>query len=199
MAAVTRPSAPSSPFLRGAQVYLRSPQRADAPVFVAAALASRRLHGRWVQAPSTVEAFHAYVARFGRRTVAVERLQHVGLLAFRHDDDALVGAFNLGDIIRGAFCSAYLGYFAFAPHAGQGYMAEGIELALRHAFSGLGLHRVEVNVQPANLRSLALAERAGFVREGYSPRYLRIAGRWRDHVRHALLVEDWRARRKARR
>ena len=78
-------------------------------------------------------------------------------------------------------------------------MAEGIELALRHAFSGLGLHRVEVNVQPANLRSLALAERAGFVREGYSPRYLRIAGRWRYHVRHALLVEDWRARRKARR
>jgi ribosomal-protein-alanine N-acetyltransferase len=53
---------------------------------------------------------------------------------------------------------------------------------------------VEANIQPANLRSLALARDAGFVREGYSRRYVRIAGRWRDHVRLTLLVEDWRAR-----
>ena len=51
-------------------------------------------------------------------------------------------------------------------------------------------------MQPTNRRSLALVRRAGFVREGYSRRYVRIAGRWRDHVRMALLVEDWRARRK---
>ena len=60
--------------------------------------------------------------------------------------------------------------------------------------ASLKLHRVEANIQPANLRSLALARDAGFVREGYSRRYVRIAGRWRDHVRLALLVEDWRAR-----
>ncbi len=64
----------------------------------------------------------------------------------------------------------------------------------RIAFRVLKLHRVEANIQPANLRSLALARDAGFVREGYSRRYVRIAGRWRDHVRLALLVEDWRAR-----
>jgi ribosomal-protein-alanine N-acetyltransferase len=137
------------------------------------------------------------VARFGRRVDRLDKLQHVGLLTFRCDDDALVGAFNLGDIVRGALCSAYLGYFGFAPHTGQGYMTEGLELALRFAFLRLRLHRVEVNVQPSNLRSLALAERAGFAREGYSPRYLRIAGRWRDHVRCALVAEEWRARRKA--
>ena len=38
---------------------------------------------------------------------------------FRRDDDALVGVFNFSEIVRGAFQSAYLGYFAFAPHAGQ--------------------------------------------------------------------------------
>ena len=75
-------------------------------------------------------------------------------------------------------------------------MSEGLELVLRVAFRVLKLHRVEANVQPANRRSLSLVRRAGFVREGYSRRYVRIAGRWRDHVRMALLVEDWRARRR---
>jgi len=49
-----------------------------------------------------------------------------------------------------------------------------------------------VNVQPNNARSLALAERLGFTREGYSRRDVKISGRWRDHVRLAILAEDWR-------
>ena len=198
MRAVSRTSASSAMPLRDTHVYVRRPCRRDAAAFIAAALASRRLHGRWVQPPATTEAFAYYASRFGQRRIADERRQHIGLLVFRCDDDALVGAFTIGDIVRGALRGAYLGYFAFAPHAGHGYMSAAMELVLHHAFVDLGLHRLEANVQPANLRSLALAERAGFVREGYSPRYLRIAGRWRDHVRLALLVEDWRARRRAR-
>jgi ribosomal-protein-alanine N-acetyltransferase len=72
-------------------------------------------------------------------------------------------------------------------------MIEGMALALDVAFRRLRLHRVEINVQPANARSIALAERLGFAREGYSRRYLKIAGRWRDHLRYAMLAEDWRA------
>jgi ribosomal-protein-alanine N-acetyltransferase len=198
IAAMTRRIAPCSAIRLGSRVYLRSPRRADAGAFIAAAHASRKLHGRWVQPPSTAPAFNLFVARFGKRIDAVEKLQHVSLLLFRADDHALVGAFNFGDITRGALQSAYLGYFAFAPHAGAGYMTEGIELVLDFAFRTLKLHRVEVNVQPTNTRSLALAERAGFKHEGYSPRYLRIAGRWRDHIRCAMLVDDWRRARRAR-
>ena len=65
-------------------------------------------------------------------------------------------------------------------------------LALDFAFGTLKLHRVEVNIQPVNARSLALVERTGFAREGFSRRYVKIGGRWRDHVRCALLAEDWR-------
>jgi ribosomal-protein-alanine N-acetyltransferase len=100
---------------------------------------------------------------------------------------------NLNEIVRGGLQSAYLGFYALEPHAGAGHMAAGVGALLRRAFGELHLHRVEANVQPDNTRSLALVERLGFRREGFSPRYLKVGGRWRDHVRLALLAEEWRA------
>jgi [ribosomal protein S5]-alanine N-acetyltransferase len=195
----TRPKGPAAAIRRGARVYLVAPRLRDAGDFVAAARASARMHGAWVRAPRNEAAFREFVARFGARAQRDARTAtHAGLLVRRLDDDALVGVLNVGDIVRGVFRSAYLGYYAFVPHAGEGYMAEGLALALDFAFRTLKLHRVEVNVQPRNLRSRALVEAAGFVREGFSRRYLRIGGRWRDHVRYAMLAEDWRARRKRR-
>jgi [ribosomal protein S5]-alanine N-acetyltransferase len=185
---------------RGFRVYLRAPLAADARAFLAAVKVSRSLHGAWVHPPSTPARFVAFVRRYGR-SAADDPLSatHVGLLVCRCDDDAIVGVFNVGEIVRGLFQSAYVGYYALAPHSGAGYMSDGLELALAYAFRVLKLHRLEANVQPTNRRSLALVRRAGFTREGYSRRYVRIAGRWRDHVRLALLVEDWRAQRRKRR
>ena len=116
------------------------------------------------------------------------------MLVCRREDDAILGFFNLSQIVRGSLQSAYLGYAVGKPFAGQGYMREGIELVLRHAFLTLRLHRIEANIQPGNGASIALARGAGFRREGFSPRYLKIGGRWRDHERWAILAEEWRAR-----
>jgi ribosomal-protein-alanine N-acetyltransferase len=176
----------------GKRVHLRPPRRNDQKAFVAQARASRPLHRGWVQAPETPGAFAAYVARYGTRSTLP---RHAGFLVVRNDDDALAGVVNFSEIIRGLFHSAYVGYYAFAPLAGDGYMAEGFALALDYAFRKLKLHRVEANVQPGNRRSLALVERLGFEREGYSRRYVKIGGRWRDHVRFAMLTEDWTKRR----
>jgi ribosomal-protein-alanine N-acetyltransferase len=185
---------------RGSSVYLCLPRLRDEGVFLAAVRASRRLHGAWVRAPRTPEAYREYVARFAPRVQRdPQTATHAGVFVRHVDDDAIVGVFNFSEIVRGSFHSAYLGYYAFASHAGRGLMADGMALALRFAFRTLKLHRVEVNVQPRNARSHALVVSAGFVREGFSRSYLRIGGSWRDHVRYALLVEDWRARRKLRR
>ena len=181
---------------RGPLVYIRPPRKSDATSFLAAVKASRRLHRGWVHPPTTPARYAAFVRRYAAvpsRNGASPT--HVGLVVCRREDDALIGVFNISEIVRGLFNSAYLGYYAFAPHAGTGYMAEGLQLVLRVAFTKLRLHRLEANVQPSNTRSLAFVRRAGFVREGYSRRYVRIGGRWRDHVRLALLAEDWRVKR----
>lgn len=183
------PTRPTPATITGARVYLRPPRAQDAAAFLAAARGSRTLHGPWTRPPATRARFTAFVKRFAARPTTAT---HAGYLVFRREDDALVGVFNFSEIVRGAFQSTYLGYFAFAPHAGSGYMTEGMALALDIAFARLKLHRVEVNIQPTNTRSLSLAQRVGFTREGFSRRYVKIAGRWRDHVRLAMLAEDWR-------
>ena len=164
------------------RIHLRPPRPDDADAFLAAVTASRRLHGRWVSPPKDGAAYLTYL----------ERMRQPGQAAFlvlRRDDDALVGVVNLSHIVMGALRSAYLGYYAFAPQAGQGLMTEGLGAVCRHAFRVLKLHRVEANIQPDNRASLALAKRCGFRKEGFSPRYLKINGRWRDHERWAQLAD----------
>jgi ribosomal-protein-alanine N-acetyltransferase len=79
-----------------------------------------------------------------------------------------------------------LGYAAFLPYVGRGYLTEGVALAVRYAFEQLELHRVEADIQPENSASIRLVERLGFRREGFSPEFIKIDGAWRDHERWAL-------------
>jgi ribosomal-protein-alanine N-acetyltransferase len=68
-------------------------------------------------------------------------------------------------------------------------MTEALRLVVRYAFSGLGLHRLEANIQPGNAASIRLVQRCGFRNEGYSPHYLFIDGAWRGHERWAITRE----------
>ena len=119
---------------------------------------------------------------------------HVGLVAREAASGQVVGVVNLMEIVANPFYQgAYLGYHGMAALAGRGLMTEAVRLAAACAFGELGLHRLEANIQPGNARSIALAKRSGFELEGFSPRYLKIGGRWRDHERWAIRVESWRA------
>jgi ribosomal-protein-alanine N-acetyltransferase len=169
----------------GTRTCLRHPVPSDAEAFLEMVRASRELHEPWVYPPGDAEAFGRYVEH-----AASSRFQR--FLICRRETGEIAGVANLSEIVRGVFQSTYLGFYASARCAGQGFLKEGLGLVLRHAFGRLGLHRVEANVQPENSRSLALVQALGFRKEGFSPRYLEIGGQWRDHERWALLVEEWR-------
>lgn len=166
-------------------VHLETPSRRHEAAFLRAVEASRRLHRKWVTPPATVEQYRGYLARLRKPS----QLGHFVCLA----EGELAGVINVNEIVGGVFRSGYLGYYALAPHAGQGHMTRGLELVLARAFRAEELHRLEANIQPGNEPSRALVRRLGFRLEGYSPKYLWIAGKWRDHERWAITLEDWRA------
>jgi len=74
-------------------------------------------------------------------------------------------------------------------------MRDGLGLVFDSVFGELGLHRQEANIQPGNAASIALVKRLGFRLEGFSPKFLKIGGRWRDHERWAILADEWPRRR----
>jgi [ribosomal protein S5]-alanine N-acetyltransferase len=168
-----------------ARVYIRAPRHSDEQEFVALMGDSRGFHRPWASAPTDSARFAAYLED-------TNRSDFEAFLVCRTADDQIVGFFNVSQIARGSLQSAYLGYAAAQRYAGQGYMREAVQLVLQVAFVELRLHRLEANIQPGNQASIALARGAGFKREGFSPRYLKISGRWRDHERWALLADDWR-------
>lgn len=167
------------------RVALSPPRPADEEALIRMNRASAAFHRGRAFTPTTP-------AHYARYLAACRQPNFLGLLIKRREDGAVMGAVELSQIVMGVFRSAYLGYYLGAPYAGKGYMTEALALTLSHAFSEMGLHRVEANIQPDNAASLALVARLGFVREGYSRRYLKIRGRWRDHERWAILAEDWR-------
>lgn len=164
------------------RTYLEKPRIDHVREFISAMQESRGLHHPWLNAPCSPEAYRRYLKR-------LERDNEDGFLVRLQGDNAICGVVNLNVITYEALCSAYMSYYAVQQYAEKGYMKEGLQLVIDHAFSKMGLHRLEANIQPGNERSVRLVESLGFECEGYSPRYLRINGKWRDHERWALLSD----------
>ena len=153
--------------------------------FLQAVHRSRALHKGFVSPPSNSGDYREYLK-------SLRQQSRVGFLVTMSDSNDIAGVINVNEVVRGLFQSAYLGYYAVLPYAGRGLMRQGLQRVLRYCFQEMRLHRLEANIQPENERSIALVRALGFSKEGYSPRYLKICGRWRDHERWAILAEQWR-------
>lgn len=166
-------------------VRLERPTLRRADEFLQAVRRSRKLHRGLVSAPDSADRFLHYVK-------STRRKSHEGFLVVEASSGGIAGVVNINEIVRGNFQSAYLGYYALEPLAGSGLMRQGLALAIEYSFKQLRLHRLEANIQPGNQRSIDLVKGLGFRLEGFSRRYLKISGRWRDHERWAILAEEWR-------
>ncbi len=173
----------------GPRVGIRHFTYEDGAEFTARARESKDLHHPWLFPPDSVQAYEAYAGRL------IEDPTKAGFLicekdAGGADGGSIAGFVNINNIVHGGFLSGALGYGAFAHAAGRGLMREGLDLVVRYAFGPMRLHRLEINVQPGNAASIALARACGFHLEGFSPRMLHIDGAWRDHQRWAITAES---------
>jgi ribosomal-protein-alanine N-acetyltransferase len=166
------------------RIAIRRPTAADCDEYIALMQASAAFHHPWVDMPKTPERFAEYLK--SRQSPSED-----GFLICESATGAIAGVINLNCIVRRAFQSAYLGYCIGQPFARRGYMKEAMKLVTQYAFAEMKLHRLEANIQPANTASIALVQRCGFRKEGFSPRYLKILDEWRDHERWALLADEF--------
>jgi [ribosomal protein S5]-alanine N-acetyltransferase len=176
---------PSARYLaEGPRVGIRHFTYDDAAEFTARVRESKELHHPWLFPPDSAAAYSAYAGRL------IEDRGKAGfLVCTKVDDGGIAGFININNIVEGGFQSGALGYGAFAHAAGRGLMREGLDLVVGYAFGPMRLHRLEINVQPTNTASIALARACGFRLEGFSPNMLYVDGAWRDHERWAITVE----------
>ncbi len=177
-------------------VVLRPYQRSDAAAWSEVRSLNEPWLAPWESAPpgpwrevNSARAF-TYVLRDMRRSArAGESMPFAVCLRGEHGE-RFVGHLNLGNVVRRAFSSAYVGYWVDSRVAGRGIIPTALALAVDHAFGPAGLHRVEVNIRPENGPSRRVVEKLGFREEAYHARYMHIDGAWRDHIGYAMTSEE---------
>ena len=174
---------PRDPLRIGIYTYIKAPTKQDVKMYLAFLKRNEAFHKPWVYHSIDPKYYEHYLNRI-KRGVAQ------GCFVFDLKSDALVGVININNIQLGAMSMASLGYFGGESYAGKGYMTEGMGLVLRYAVEKIGLHRIEANIQPKNIASKKLVKRLGFRKEGFSPKYMQIGGKWCDHERWTILDEE---------
>jgi ribosomal-protein-alanine N-acetyltransferase len=161
-------------------VALRPLQLSDESEFLNNSIASKKLHRNWVIVPRTKRQFWEYVNEMNSDT-------NKAFAVIDKNTFAIVGVVEFRDIFMFDFKNSYISYYAFHQYLRQGFMKSGVLKAVDFAFKKLRLHRLEANIQPENKASIALVKSCGFKKEGFSPKFIKKGGKWKDHERWALL------------
>lgn len=162
-------------------ITILEPSINDVFEFITTMKDSCEYHTPWIEAPKTQQEFATYLSKYNQVNNKSFLIKY---------DDKIAGVVNLNEIVMGCFKSAYLGFYGTKQFAGLGIMQVGLQLVIHRAFNELGLHRLEANIQPNNVRSLNLVKKLGFSKEGFSSKYLYIGNQWCDHERWAIINED---------
>ena len=176
--------------LTGDRVFLRPPERGDYEAWASLRAGSREFLSPWEPSwPPDALSRANFRARVTRYVEDWRTDQAYNFFIFALDE-TLVGGIGLSNIRRGVSETASLGYWVGEPYARQRYMTSALPLVVDFAFERLGLHRLEAACLPSNIPSRSVLARTGFRQEGYAREYLRIAGKWQDHLLFAILRGD---------
>lgn len=132
--------------------------------------------------------YHAEVLKNERINMEAGRLVRLWLFK-KGEPSRVIGNIGFNNIVRGAFLSCHLGYKLDGEEINKGYITEALRKGIEVMFSEYGLHRIEANIIPRNARSRRVVEKLGFYNEGLAYKYLKINGRWEDHI-HMVLLND---------
>ena len=178
--------------LEGERVILRPPKPEDYQSWIDVRGCNRKylkpFEPTW---PENCLSHDFYERRLRRQAYDWHRDLGRYFIILRKDDQAIIGGMNINYILRGVAQSASLGYWIDEAEQGKGYMAEAIALTLHYGFTNMDLNRINAATILNNERSQKLLERAGFVKEGVAKSYLKIDGRFQDHILYAVCKEDW--------
>ena len=103
-------------------------------------------------------------------------------LIFEKPHLQLIGEININNVQRGVVQSCSIGYWISENKMGLGLMSEAISLIKQFTFDELELHRIEAACLQKNQRSLNTLKKNHFNIEGVAKKYLKINGKWQDHV-----------------
>ena len=103
-------------------------------------------------------------------------------LIFEKPNLQLIGEININNVQRGVVQSCSIGYWISENKMGLGLMSEAISLIKEFSFDELELHRIEAACLEKNQRSLNTLKKNHFNIEGVAKKYLKINGKWQDHV-----------------
>jgi [ribosomal protein S5]-alanine N-acetyltransferase len=105
--------------------------------------------------------------------------------------DEVIGLINFTNVVGYPFHACHLGFAIATRHQGKGLMRDGLQQAISDVFERLDLNRIMANFMPRNFRSARLLAGLGFRVEGFAKNYLKINGKWEDHILTSLLRSDW--------
>jgi ribosomal-protein-alanine N-acetyltransferase len=171
------------PVLHGRDIYLRTPSQFDYDAWSDLRSKSRDFLQPWEPLwPRDDLTRAAYRRRLRRYNKDIKLDSGYAFFIFNRNNENLLGGLNISNIRRGVTQSCTLGYWIGEPFHNQGIMKSALKLVIPFIFKTLRLHRIEAACMPSNKASISLLTSCGFEKEGFARSYLKIAGKWEDHL-----------------
>ena len=178
--------------LSGKNIFLRPPKRRDALKWQKLRLASKSFLSPWEPKWDASSCSRRTFMRYLKNSNYLANMDRsYSFLIFKEEDKELVGGINVFNVRRGVSQSSSIGYWVGKRYSRKGYMYEALNVILPSLFVDLRLNRIEAAVLINNKPSRRLLEKIGFIEEGICRSYLKIDGKWQDHIMYSLLKKDY--------